>query len=446
MKKKQKQQILVGVLILIGVIALFYFQTDSTLSVAYVGQCSLPNCPSGYSLQDKYCEGTTCYGICEKPLPAYCGDYGNWYLKENTVEWDGSSNRGDWYTSPQVQMSRDKCWILKPEARFIPTDMGSAGSFNLEVGGVGRSGDMCTTGKHTTTLGLQERIYGYDPSTVAGGAVAKVIDYSTVGCGGGDPSTNMKGIITTTIRYRFADWIDDEVTTQEVSCSFECSSDSDCGSTGYVGSKTCSGGNVVQNYETNNCQSYQCSSSTEEKIVEFCDYGCEAGVCIQQNLVNYYRLSNNQCSLVQIYQSDAGGNDYLTLSDCESHIQEQDILVYRLDDNCNSAYIKISQRTNNDYDTRELCMAQQSQKQTYYRLSNNECTEVIIYPSDKQSNDYLTLSECEVAIENGNGGDEPVVENLTELIFGGIVVFLLIIFIVVWLVKRTPQKVRKFRR
>ena len=78
-------------------------------------------------------------------------------------------------------------------------------------------------------------------------------------------------------------------------------------------------------------------------------------------------------------------------------------------------------------------MAQINQKQTYYRLSDKECSTVTIYPSEKTTNDYSTLAECELNIDDI---DDPIVENLMELIFGGIVVLLLIILLIVWLIKR----------
>ena len=440
-KNKQRNQLAVAGVIIAIALVLVFFKTDSSLSVAYQNQCSLPSCPSGYSLQDKYCEGTNCYGECEKPVPAYCGTYGNWFLKEATEQWDGDTDRGDYYESPKLSMGYDKCYIAKSSARFIPTDMGSAGSYNLYVSGTGYSDSKCMTGSNTLTTGLQEKTYGHSPGTSTWTS-ASVTDYGYNSCGGGDPWTNAEGLITISLTYKEAEWIDDEVITQNVDCSFECNTDSDCGSTGYVGSKSCSGGNVVQNYESNTCQSYQCDSSQENQIVEFCDYGCESGSCIQKELVNYYRLNDNQCSLIQIYPSDATGSDYTTLADCQSHIQEQDILVYRLDNSCNSAYIKVSQRTDNDYDTKALCLSQMNQKVKYYRLQDNDCSEITIYPSEKTQNDYPTLAECETAIE----GEPPIFENLLELILGGIVVLLLIIFLIVWLVKRKPNRTYRRRR
>jgi len=436
MKQKQNKVWIVS-FVLIGILSLLYFQIDVPLSVAYDYQCSLPQCPSGYTLHDKYCEDKTCYGVCEKPVPAYCDSYGSWRMKEVTENWDGSTDRGDYYESPKLYMSSDKCYTAKAEARFIPNDMGTADSFKLYVAGAWQTGSQCSNG-YTTTLSLPEKDYGHS-STTSTWTSAQVIDYGDTFCSGGDPWTNMKGLITMTIKYREADWIDDEVITDKVSCSFECSRDSDCGDDGYTGSKFCSGGDVVQNYKTYDCSNYECSSSQEEQIVTFCDYGCENSQCIQKDLVNYYRLQNNVCDSIQIYEEDKTYNDYLTLSECQSHILEDSVTVYRLEDNCNSIYIKVSQRTNNDYDTRALCMEHMNQKVEYYRLTDNQCDTIMIYPNEKMSYDYLTLQECNDA-KNGDDPDPVDPENYwVELILGGITLLLLIVLVVVMLVRKKPR-------
>jgi len=63
-------------------------------------------------------------------------------------------------------------------------------------------------------------------------------------------------------------------------CGVECLSESDCGNDGYVGSKFCSGDNVVQNYRDYSCFDYRCEYSETTKILEQCDYMCSEGVCI----------------------------------------------------------------------------------------------------------------------------------------------------------------------
>lgn len=64
--------------------------------------------------------------------------------------------------------------------------------------------------------------------------------------------------------------------------SYQCYSDTECGTSRYVGQPYCSGGNVYQQYETIGCShsSFTCTTSTSEKPLESCTSGCESGNCI----------------------------------------------------------------------------------------------------------------------------------------------------------------------
>lgn len=433
--KKQKNQIVVAGIVIAIVLVLIFFRTDSPLSVAYQGQCSLPSCPSGYSIQEKSCSGKSCFGVCEKQVPAYCGSYGSTKSLGKNIIFDRTDN-GDSFSASQIYQSSNLCYKFRATGSLRITNDDPGGFLNrnseshkLSYGGIGISESVCSTSSSFSDESDWKTI-GRGRSGSSAGAWGRYTAYKDENCG--SVAYGSEGSLFFQLQYQEAPWIDDEVITTTVDCSFECSSNSDCGSTGFTGSKRCSGGNVVQDYESNSCSSFKCISSDEEKIVDFCDFGCELGSCIQRNLVDYYRLSNNQCNLIQIYESDKTFNDYSSLSECQSKIQEQDILVYRLDDNCNSAYIKVSQRTANDYDSRAECMSQVNQKVKYYRLEDNKCSEIIIYPSDKTSEDYNTLVECKNKIDD----DPPIVENLIELIFGGITILLLIIVLIVWLIRR----------
>jgi len=67
-------------------------------------------------------------------------------------------------------------------------------------------------------------------------------------------------------------------------CIIGCSSNSGCGTDGWIGSLTCSNDNVLQNYITYTCNnpgesdSY-CSNSTTAKLKEDCPNGCTEGRC-----------------------------------------------------------------------------------------------------------------------------------------------------------------------
>jgi hypothetical protein len=64
--------------------------------------------------------------------------------------------------------------------------------------------------------------------------------------------------------------------------TYQCYSDTECGTSRYVGQPYCSGGNVYQQYETIGCShlSFTCTTSTSEKPLESCSSGCEDGKCI----------------------------------------------------------------------------------------------------------------------------------------------------------------------
>jgi hypothetical protein len=66
-----------------------------------------------------------------------------------------------------------------------------------------------------------------------------------------------------------------------------CDSDSDCGTSGYIGSPSCSGNNVVQSYKTYACQnpgttSSYCTNQTNQNTKQTCTsgYTCSGGACV----------------------------------------------------------------------------------------------------------------------------------------------------------------------
>ena len=68
--------------------------------------------------------------------------------------------------------------------------------------------------------------------------------------------------------------------------NIECDSNSDCGTSGYIGSPFCSYGNVYQDYKTYTCNnagtpSSSCSNSTVAKLKTTCATGqtCSNGAC-----------------------------------------------------------------------------------------------------------------------------------------------------------------------
>jgi len=324
-KTDNKMKILFGV---IGLVFLLLVMTGfenpfKPLSIAYENQCSLPSCPSGYTLQNRYCQGEICYGVCEKPVEPYCGSYGGWHTKEGTATWKGNWDNDNWFTS-QYTLSSNKCYTVKPQARVIPSNMGVSTALRIEVEGDGQTGSACSYGE-TKYLYFPEKVYDSpERRTITTRVKVTALDNM---CNSYLASpvqfSNAEALITPSVYFKEANWIDDEVMTKEVSCSFGCSSDSDCGTSGYTGSKYCSGRNVVQKYLENTCLNYECASNENVKIIESCSNGCSNGACITQQepeLITIYRLENNQCSTLQINSQNKQSYDYNLLSECQAQI------------------------------------------------------------------------------------------------------------------------------
>jgi cysteine-rich repeat protein len=69
-----------------------------------------------------------------------------------------------------------------------------------------------------------------------------------------------------------------------------CSSDSDCGSNGYVGASSCSGSDVMRSYQSFKCSNpatiqSSCSATNTTTLVEHCSYSCSKGTCIGQQQI-----------------------------------------------------------------------------------------------------------------------------------------------------------------
>lgn len=81
-------------------------------------------------------------------------------------------------------------------------------------------------------------------------------------------------------------------------------------------------------------------------------------------------------------------------------VEEEKIKVYRLTNNeCSEIEIKESEKGYNDFDTLEKCKEKIIVKTIYYRIGENKCLEVNIYPYEKTENDSVSLEECEKNIK-----------------------------------------------
>ena len=80
--------------------------------------------------------------------------------------------------------------------------------------------------------------------------------------------------------------------------TIKCSINSDCGINGFVGSQFCVGNNISKKFVTFSCNNAGtstsfCSNSTEDKEIEYCQYGCLNGICKNATIVCF---NNNDCN------------------------------------------------------------------------------------------------------------------------------------------------------
>ena len=77
-----------------------------------------------------------------------------------------------------------------------------------------------------------------------------------------------------------------------------CDDDSDCGTDGFIDGKICQYGDVYQDYVDYSCKdpgtagSY-CDSTKTKKLVEYCDYDCQNGMCVDTPLIEIISPDDN---------------------------------------------------------------------------------------------------------------------------------------------------------
>jgi hypothetical protein len=84
-----------------------------------------------------------------------------------------------------------------------------------------------------------------------------------------------------------------------------CSTISDCGTNGYIGDTYCNGNNIVRKYQTWTCESSECESSEEEKIIVICS-NCAEGACVNDSIActidsdceTDYSCENSLCKII----------------------------------------------------------------------------------------------------------------------------------------------------
>lgn len=253
------------------------FSRGTFATIPYTSQCSLPACDSGYTDGGTSCDDVTrkCTRICS--IAAHCGTYGSEGSLGNSYIIPGSGSSNVWVNSPSVPLYDNMCYKTHAQVTMDVSSKGTAGSYTLRA--KDGSNDLYTCKLTDYQMSQQvtptlERGRGDGSSVYVQG---KFYDYGGTGCSGNAPLIKLQGTLTVEIKWQQAPWIAASNSNKE--CTYSCTDSIQCGTNGWTGATTCSGGNVYQPYTTYLCSNYVCSSSSPSTLKQTCPNGCLNGVC-----------------------------------------------------------------------------------------------------------------------------------------------------------------------
>jgi len=109
-------------------------------------------------------------------------------------------------------------------------------------------------------------------------------------------------------------WVDKGIITGK--CSVECTKDADCPAD-ETSEEFCSGNNILQTKTDNKCSNYQCTSSTQDTIVQSCSYQCqtvagEGAICVEKVCDSGEKMCSPDGNILKCYQ-----NGWLLSQECD---------------------------------------------------------------------------------------------------------------------------------
>ena len=381
MKKKQKQKILVGSLILVGVIVLLYFQVGLPFSVVSSSfdavEVSFKETSMGANFK------------LEGRMEGIAGETFKWSdTKIKNIDFNSKTSTGGY---PKIKS-------LNGEFPLVTTPQESGEiyfAYDVWIR-TPPSGDWAKSAS-TTRKGI---------------ATCKAIN---------------KGKVANEDSY----YVDLEC---NLKVNYTCRSGSTCDLRGYTAGKVFNvfipkvGFQKVNVYrlKNNKCNSY---NILETSILPSDFLNLEE---CQENIINFidvYRFENNICVKRNIDEKLKLEIDFDTMDECQENIVSK-VLFYRFENNhCNPSLIFEADKTENDFETITECQSNIELSETFYRFEENQCTLINILPSQKLSNDYSTLEECDTHI------DKPV-KSFTAIIIGGAIFIIGLVVFLIWFFKR----------
>jgi hypothetical protein len=297
MKIKQKiiiSSTVIGLILVLAVVIIFSMKLGSQQSV-FQDQCSLPSCPTGYTLESSSCSTSNnrCTGICKKQLPDTCSNsYSSSSISPNSIiSLNPDSGVAQSSISSNGVTETNKCYKYSGHIDYDVLDWGIIGASSGTLF-FSSSTDSITKGsKDSGSAFLSTQNYGQG----TGNAISASYKVTLNGGTGKVNSASAQVFLDITESSLITGQFD----TQSVWCTYDCDQSSECAPDADIGSPTCSGNNIVQQYTHNTCSSFICQPSTLTRVVSTCANGCSAGSCLactQDNQCSGGSTGQNYCS------------------------------------------------------------------------------------------------------------------------------------------------------
>jgi len=127
----------------------------------------------------------------------------------------------------------------------------------------------------------------------------------------------------------------------------------------------------------------------------------------------YYRFLDNKCFSVLIFDSEKTSNDYETLIECKENIIESKKIFYIQEGSeCVLVELYETELKGNEFLSLQLC---ENSKKTFYRLEDSKCFKINLFESEKTNKDFLTFNECEIERKSGLNFFEKIWEFIVGL-------------------------------
>ena len=423
MKKKNKKKkyaaiTIIGITVVILALTLIFYLPTEQIMISFKNQCSLNSCPSGYTDTGTICDNLQleCIRTCMKEVGGHCGTFGSEQAVGDIYTMTAETNKDSYWNSPYGPIeSTTKCYKYRTGTVFTVTNRDPCGYWDPES----KSHEVYT--KDYTYKTQSNMAYSTSNSISVGSlwsvgklgdgtknkALGRQIPYKGTVPRAGDDACGSEGELSIYLFYKVAPWVKD-YDYKTITCSYECNSDSDCGSKQISGSPYCEGNKIVQEYNVPECNDYTCDyDNTIVETIKICgsSENCENGICIYiepDDIIGCMDLNALN------YNSDATIPSY----DCEYSNGNGDISPAQ-------------------------CITKEDCKD----LAKVICDDKSLWYHDY----YCSQGECVISEDIPpesciSDGEDDKLKISTPIIILGLSIIVVIIIFIFWIIKRRPRR------